>query len=104
MPDDKHNDPGAPPPTKPERIPLADLVGPGDATRDAAGDPRALERARRGAMSGERKPYAQWGADKSTPAWLIDAARHGRGWPLGQEVTEDEFNQAVYDAANQPIR
>lgn len=50
-----------------------------------------------------RKAWEIWAADKGVPHWKADAARIGRQWPLGQEVTEDEFNQAVYDAFNTRI-
>lgn len=44
--------------------------------------------------------WEEWAAKVGVPHWKADAARHGRGWPLGKEVSEDEFNQAVYDAFN----
>lgn len=55
------------------------------------------------APQAQRRAWEIWAADKKVPHWKADAARHGRGWPLGQEVTEDEFNQAVYDAFNSRI-
>lgn len=55
------------------------------------------------APSSTRIAWEQLAADKGVPHWKADAARIGRGWPLGFEVTEDEFNQAVYDAFNSRI-
>lgn len=51
-----------------------------------------------------RRAFEAWAADRKTDAWKVNAAKHLRGWPIGAEVTEDEFNQAVYDACNHVIR
>jgi hypothetical protein len=51
----------------------------------------------------QRVAWEIWASQKGVPHWKADAARIGRQWPLGQEVTEDEFNQAVYDAFNSRI-
>lgn len=46
----------------------------------------------------ERRPYEQWVAAKKPAAWLAAAARAGRGWAIGREVTEQEFDAAIHDA------
>lgn len=51
----------------------------------------------------DRRSWETWAADKKVPYSKANAARHGRAWPIGQEVTEDEFNQALYDAFNARI-
>jgi hypothetical protein len=57
------------------------------------------------AMKSEEKlAYDSWAAKKKTDAWKVGAARAMRAWPLGKEVTESEYDQAVYDACNSPIR
>lgn len=50
-----------------------------------------------------RLPYEEWARKGGVEHWKADVLRHGRGWPLGQECTEDEFNQALYDAFNSRI-
>lgn len=50
-----------------------------------------------------RLSYLEWAQRGGIEHWKADVARHGRGWPLGQECTEDEFNQALYDAFNSRI-
>jgi hypothetical protein len=47
--------------------------------------------------------WEEWAAKKSIPFWKAEAARHGRAWPIGREVTEDAFNQAMHDAFNSRI-
>lgn len=51
----------------------------------------------------QRLAWELWAEQKKVPHWKADAARHGRAWPLGQEVTESEFDQAIYDAFNSRI-
>lgn len=47
----------------------------------------------------EMKTYEQWTEAKSPPRWLAAAARALRGWAVGKEVTEAEFDSAVQAAA-----
>lgn len=49
-----------------------------------------------------RKPVEQHAEEKQTPAWLLAAARAHHGWPIGRELTESEFEQAL--AATKGIR
>lgn len=46
----------------------------------------------------DRKPFEQWASEKKTPAWLAAAARAMRGWAIGREVTEEDFDAALTDA------
>lgn len=55
------------------------------------------------APSPEKLPYEEWARRGGVEHWKADVLRHGRGWPLGQECTQDEFNQALYDAFNSRI-
>jgi hypothetical protein len=48
----------------------------------------------------DRKPFETWVEAKKPPAWLAAAARAMRGWPIGREVTEQEFDDAL-EAAGQ---
>lgn len=67
------------------------------------GSPSPLAAVGAAAPSQSRMAWEEWASKTGVPHWKADAARHGRGWPLGKEVTESEFNQAVYDAFNSRI-
>ena len=43
----------------------------------------------------ERRPAEQWAQEKQTPAWLFAAARVHEGWPVGRELLEAEFEEAL---------
>ena len=45
-----------------------------------------------------RKPYEEWVALKQPAAWLAAAGRALRGWAIGKEVTEADFDAALHDA------
>jgi hypothetical protein len=51
----------------------------------------------------QKLPYEEWARRGGVEHWRADVARHCRAWPLGQEVTESEFNQALHDAFNSRI-
>lgn len=42
-----------------------------------------------------RKPYEEHAAEKQTAPWLVAAASSMRGWAVGREVTEAEFDKAI---------
>jgi hypothetical protein len=54
---------------------------------------------------GEQKPEAvarpveEWARDKSTPDWVLVAARVMNGWPIGRLLTEQQFDDGL---TNQP--
>jgi hypothetical protein len=48
----------------------------------------------------ERKPVEQWAAEKGTVAWKFAAAQAGERWPIGAELTEAEYTDAIERAAN----
>jgi hypothetical protein len=50
-----------------------------------------------------RQSYVDWARAAQIPDWKADAARHGRGWAVGQEVTEVEFFKALDEAFNSRI-
>jgi hypothetical protein len=61
-------------------------------------------------MADEKKPAAAprktvevWAAEKKTPAWLFAGAKAGNRWPIGRELEEAEYDQAVHAAANVKI-
>jgi hypothetical protein len=43
----------------------------------------------------ERRPFEAWVAEKKPAPWQSNAARAMRGWAIGREVTEAEFDDAV---------
>lgn len=51
----------------------------------------------------EIKTVEQWAAEKATPDWLLAAARAGNRWPVGRELTEQEFDAAIEAAAHTQI-
>ena len=55
------------------------------------------------AKADAKLPYEEWARRGGVEHWRADVARHCRAWPLGQEVTESEFNQALHDAFNSRI-
>lgn len=46
----------------------------------------------------QRKPFEEWVAEKKPAAWLAAAGRAHRGWAIGREVTEADFDAALKDA------
>jgi uncharacterized membrane protein AbrB (regulator of aidB expression) len=45
-----------------------------------------------------RQPFEKWAEAKKPAAWLVAAARAMRGWAIGREVTEAEFDDAIHAA------
>lgn len=45
-----------------------------------------------------RRPFEAWAADKKPAAWQAAAARAMRGWAIGREVTEQEFDDSIQAA------
>lgn len=41
------------------------------------------------------KTAEDWAAEKQTPAWLFAAARAHHTWPVGRELTEAQFLEAL---------
>lgn len=52
----------------------------------------------------EKLAFEEWGRRKNIEDWKVNAAKHLRGWPMGFEVTEAAFDQAVGDALGHVIR
>lgn len=50
-----------------------------------------------------RKPIEGWAQEKGTAAWLFAAAKALRAWAVGQEVSEQDFDEAVADAGSVAI-
>lgn len=48
--------------------------------------------------SGEKRTFEAFAEEKKPAAWKAAAARAMRGWPIGFEVTEAEFEKALEDA------
>jgi hypothetical protein len=42
-----------------------------------------------------RQPFETWVATKKPEPWRAAAARAMRGWAIGREVTEAEFDEAL---------
>ncbi len=51
-----------------------------------------------------RRPFEEWVKEKQPAAWLAAAARTMRGWAIGREVTEQEFNEAIRAASAVEMR
>lgn len=51
-----------------------------------------------------RKTAEQWCIEKKTEAWLFNGAQAGLLWPVGVELTEDEYNAAIHATAHVSIR
>jgi hypothetical protein len=47
-----------------------------------------------------RRAFETWVDEKKPAAWLAAAARAMRGWAIGREVTETEFDTALADAGS----
>lgn len=47
----------------------------------------------------EFKPFEQWAQRKSSPAWLVGAARSAFSWAIGKELSEADFDAALKTAA-----
>lgn len=48
--------------------------------------------------------FEAWAKAKQVDAWKVRAAAAMKQWPLGQEMTEADFDQAVSDATTHVIR
>lgn len=46
------------------------------------------------------KTVETWADELGTPAWLFAGARIGLGWPIGFELTEKAYREALDVAAN----
>jgi hypothetical protein len=42
-----------------------------------------------------RMTVEQWAKKKATEAWKFKAAKAGKQWPDGQEVTEEDYDAAI---------
>jgi len=51
----------------------------------------------------ERKPFEAFAEAFATPAWLLAAVRARFRWPVGREVTSEEFQRAAQETAGAPI-
>jgi hypothetical protein len=45
-----------------------------------------------------RRSYEDWATDKIPEAWALAAAKTLMSWPVGREVTEAEFDEAIRTA------
>lgn len=63
----------------------------------------------------ERKTVEEWKELKFPPtktlqemiatrAWLFDSAKQLYRWPVGEEMTEEEFDKAISSAADHYVR
>jgi hypothetical protein len=48
----------------------------------------------------ERRPFEAWAAEKKPAPWQAAAARAMRGWAIGREITESEFDDAITAAGS----
>lgn len=51
-----------------------------------------------------KKTVEAWAAAAKLPPWQFAAAKTMCHWPIGKELTEEEFNQAVAAARSIEIR
>lgn len=51
-------------------------------------------------IAADRQTIEIWGAEKRTPDWLFAATKALKGWAIGQEVSEEDYDLAVLAAAN----
>jgi hypothetical protein len=51
-----------------------------------------------------RLPFEQWAAKKKTVAWLLAAAKALESWPIGREITEAQFDDAVLRAGSLAVK
>lgn len=56
------------------------------------------------APSIEKKTAEQLAKELATPTWLFAAAKALHAWPIGMELTTDEYKAALDAAANVQIR
>lgn len=42
-----------------------------------------------------KKTIEQWAAEKKIPAWKVSVARAFERWPVGYEVTEEQFEESL---------
>ena len=61
------------------------------------------ERVRAGGEAVKRESVEALRDRLGTPAWLFAAARQKYGWASGQELTEEEYREAVEAAASEVI-
>jgi hypothetical protein len=50
-----------------------------------------------------RKAFEEWAKDKQSDVALVAAARAAFKWPVGKELTEQEFDEALDRAGNTTI-
>lgn len=48
----------------------------------------------------EKKPVEQWLSELKPELWKHNAAKAGRQWPIGLELTRDEYLAALEAAAH----
>jgi hypothetical protein len=53
--------------------------------------------------SPDLKPIEHWRDILGTPDWLFAATKVGKGWAIGQEVTQAVYEKAVRWAAGTPL-
>ena len=51
-----------------------------------------------------RHPVEKWRELLGTPSWLFAAAKVMFKWPVGRELTEEEYRQAIRAAEQEVIR
>lgn len=51
-----------------------------------------------------RKTVDEWAKIKGTLAMVLAGAKHHHRWPLGQELTEAEYDKAIAAYLKEPIR
>ncbi len=56
------------------------------------------------APSDGKQTIEHWQTVCGTPDWLWAGMKLGKGWPIGKEVTREEYDAAVKWAANVPCR
>ena len=52
----------------------------------------------------ERRTVEAWREILATPAWLFAGAKMGERWPIGRELTEAEYREALERAGNVTCR
>lgn len=50
------------------------------------------------------RPYDEWARTKQIAAWQVKAAAVGKHWPLGQEMSEADFDAAILDVTTHVSR
>lgn len=52
----------------------------------------------------ERRPAEEWATAKQTAPHIFKATRIGQRWPLGVELTEKQYDDAIHNTLTFPIR